>query len=383
VTIRAAAPRDLAFGEEEYRTRLARVQARLRAADIDVLLSFAPENIYYLTGFHTMGYYAYQLAAVPAAGEPVLLTRALEAGNVATYAWVEGRAYDDQEDVVMHTERLARSLGERVAVEKDAWFLEPGQYERLCAALGQPSLVDGTQLIDRERLVKSAAEIGYIRQAAHLAARGLQVGVEAVRPGVRECDVAAAMQYALIGAGSDPTSVYVQSGYRAGQAHQPYSQRVLEAGDVIVFELAGVVRRYGAALATTVFVGEPDPELARMAAVNRAALEDLLREIRPGLTSGEVDELGRRAFRAEGLEHLFLHRTGYSMGIGFPPGWGEWDLMDFRPHGRYLLEPNTCWHLVPHLIERGRGATSYSQTILVTDAGVESLTDFPQLQYVR
>src|SRR5581483_5172178 len=138
-------------------------------------LTHTPENIYYLTGYQTAGYYAYQVLIVGERGEPLLLVRRLEEVNVLLGSWVQQRRiYQDTDDVAEETYRALAELGlssGRVGLEKEAWFFSIGQYERLCRRLGAGAeVVDATGLIERLRVVKSAAEIACIRQAAVAAA---------------------------------------------------------------------------------------------------------------------------------------------------------------------------------------------------------------------
>src|SRR5215813_6342530 len=116
-----------AFTTDEFKGRVARVQAAMAAKGFDVLLLHSPENIYYLTGYQTSGYFAYQMLAVPPDGAPVLLVRYLERGNVHEYSWLDSyETWREGDDAVERSVAVIASLGAedaRIGIEKSGWFL--------------------------------------------------------------------------------------------------------------------------------------------------------------------------------------------------------------------------------------------------------------------
>jgi Xaa-Pro dipeptidase len=120
-----------------------------------------------------------------------------------------------------------------------------------------------------------------------------------------------------------------------------------------------------------------------MAAVMIEALETIIGAIRPGVTSGSVDEAGRGVVERAGLAEHWLHRTGYSIGVGFPPGWGEGHIFDLKPKDDRRLAAGMTFHLVPLLLLPGTGAMGFSETVLVTRTGCEVLTRVPRRLLVR
>jgi Xaa-Pro dipeptidase len=113
------------------------------------------------------------------------------------------------------------------------------------------------------------------------------------------------------------------------------------------------------------------------------ALEAILGAIRPGATSAAVDQAGRQIVEQAGLGKYWLHRTGYSIGVGFPPGWGEGHIFDLKPHDDRRLEAGMTFHLVPLLLIPDTGAMGFSETVLVTRTGCEVLTRIPRRLFVR
>lgn len=142
-------------------------------------------------------------------------------------------------------------------------------------------------------------------------------------------------------------------------------------------EMGGTYCRYNSAMSRTVLVGQPDPRLRRMAQVSTDALAAARAKFRPGATSGEVDFAARDTIARAGLADAFKHRTGYSIGIGYPPDWGEGRLQSIKEGDPTVLEPGMVFHLIPDLKLAGLGGAVCSEVLLVTDTGHEVLTPYP------
>ena len=176
-----------AFSTEEFQDRLRRVQAEMSGRGIDVLLIHAPENIYYLTGHQTSGYFAYQVLMVPPEGDPRLLLRYLERGNVAEYSCLDhAETWREGDDVVAKTLDLVNGVEcpvTTVGIEKGSWFLTAAVAEQLTRQLPYAMFVDATGLVDRQRLIKSEAEIGHLRRAGAVAEIEQRAAFEALAGG--------------------------------------------------------------------------------------------------------------------------------------------------------------------------------------------------------
>ena len=183
-----------------------------------MLLVTTPENLYYLSGYQTPGYYWYQTLIVLPGREPVLITRLNESSNIEPLSWVEdSRPYGDADDWIAKTKETLEDLGvagKRIGIEKKSWFITIDNLERLTAAMPSATIVDGSNLVEEGRVVKSPQEVTYIRQAARAAEAGILAGIEASEVGATENDVAAEIHRAQIRAGSEYTGlpIFVQAG---------------------------------------------------------------------------------------------------------------------------------------------------------------------------
>ena len=380
---------NLPFSTKEYRNRVTKVQTTLRQRGIDVLLVTIPENNYYLSGYNTTGYYMYQGLLVPASGEPVPIVRSLEQTLLETGTWIgSGEVYRDTDDPAEFTARVVQKhfgTGLTVGVEEDGFFL-PVQFHRtILAAMPDATLVDASGIVEAQRAIKSPQELEYIRHACRAATDGLIRGIDAVKAGTNENRIAAEVYQGLLEAGSEypGDQPYVAAGWRSGLAHATWSNRQVDEGDIVFLEIGGSINRYAGAHMRVVACGKPDPEAERRADVVSEALTAAIDEIKPGARSGDVDDACRGVIERAGYGQYFRHRTGYSLGLGFPPGWGEGHIADLKPDGDTELQPNTVYHLVPILHDPSCFGIGMSESVLVTDTGCEVLTAYPRELQVR
>ena len=362
-----------AFSTAEFQARLARVRDEMQRQHIDVLLVSAPENICYLTGYQTSGYFAYQALIIAENGPPLLLIRHLERGNVAEYSWLsDAVTWKEGDDIVAITLDLLRAEGAGnrcVGIEKRAWFLTVAVAEPLIAGLSSSRIVDADRLIDRVRLVKSAAEIGYVRRAARIAELEQRAAWAAISATACEADIAAAIYGAGINAGCEYTGLphHIMSGYRYDVGHANWTGKQVRRGELVLLELYGCVERYHATQMRTVSVGPPSDATKRASEVVIAAQDAALAAMRPGASASAIDALVREPIRR--IRPDYVNRTGYSTGIGFPPRTGEWDAADFNEQEDWELKENMVFHMLA--LAQGFGI---SETVLVTATGIERLT---------
>ena len=367
------------FEPAEFASRQEHFQAALRAAELPVAVVNTPENICYLCGHETAGYYTYQCLIVPAEGDPVLLLRETEVvnGRETTYLdRIEGFA--DIDDPLARTAELVAELApgaRRVGLEEKSWFLTPANHGRLHALLGSEA-VGIDDLVAGLRLVKSPAEIGQLRQAAAVTNAAVRAAALAAVPGARERDVAAVAFATLIAEGSEYVGMepFVASGPRAGSIHASWSDRVIQPGEGVLLELAASRGRYHAPLMYTVWSGELAEPAARMAEACQAARDATIAAIAPGATPAQAHAVCRATIDSHGLLHTYRKRSGYSVGIAFAPDWGEGHVLSLQETEHREFVPGMVVHVVPTLRLAGAAGYGFSGTVLVTSDGAEVLT---------
>ncbi|HUI17812.1 MAG TPA: Xaa-Pro peptidase family protein [Alphaproteobacteria bacterium] len=372
----------LPFAPEEYRRRLAAVRHAMATRGIEVLVTAIPENIYYLTGYDSMGYFTYQVLIIPLEGEMVFLTRALNLDKASIHSCLDRiEGWDDLSSPAEATVRVLKHYKldrARIANQNEAWFLSVAHYKQICAQLGRGELLDGSGLIEAVRLRKSPQELAYIRHAAAAATASLAAGIAATVAGTHDHAIAAEAARALFAAGSEYLghSFQIVAGSEAGLSFETWGRRQIKPDDCVYMEMGGTYLRYHAMVSRTVLVGRPDARLARMAEISCQALAAARAAVKPGATAGAVDRAARDLIARAGLADAFKHRTGYSVGIGYPPDWGEGRLQSIKENDGTVLEPGMVFHLIPDLKLAGLGGAVCSETVLVTASGHEVLTPF-------
>jgi len=378
-----ARPAELPFPLQTYRHRLHRLQSALGEQALSGALLFDPENIYWLCGYQSIGYFTFQCLFVPAEGGPALVSRRVNGFLASVTPTLERFVQIDDTDEP--TEVLARFLlsalpaQARLGVETGAWYLTVQDFQSLQARMPEVRLEAWSGYIERQRVRKTGEELDRIRAAARTAVAGLDAALRELGPGKTDNDIAAAMYGANIRAGGEYLghAPLVVTGPRTALCFALWRRERIEPGDVVLLEAGGCVDRYHAMIARSAVVGDPSPQQARVARTLIDALEAAIEAIAPGRTSGQVDAACRRVVEAAGLGRAFTHRAAYSVGIGFPPNWAEGKTLSIRPDDRTVLEPGMTFHVVPTLFFEEFGMC-FSETVLVTDDGREVLTDYPR-----
>ncbi len=364
-----------------YAERLQCIQEALGQRDLGGLLLFDPENMFWLTGYQTIGYFTFQAMLVPLAGAPVVISRIVNRDLALAHVTIG--AFEAVVDTADPVEVLAQALdrhaaGSRLGLELSSRYLSVRDHQRLGALTGA-ELVDGSGIIEPWRPVKHDSEIERMRRAARAAEAGLAAAIDAVAPGRTENDVAAAMFQASIAAGSEYLGhpPLVVAGEATSLCFAMWQRREIHRGDVVLLETAGCVDRYHAMLSRPVVVGRPSAEHQRAADALQAVLETAIAEIRPGVAAAEVDRRCRREVEKRGMGAYFRHRSAYGIGIGFPPNWSEGHIFAIRPDDDLVLAPNMTFHVIPTLFTPSFGMC-FSDSVRVTEDGCEVLTDFPR-----
>ncbi len=362
-----------AFPTSEFETRMANVQSAMHDQRIDLLLLHAPENIYYLTGYQTCGYFAYQMLAVPPRGTPVLLVRYLERGNIHEYSWLEAyETWKEGDDVAIRSVEVIKKVGAedaRIGIEKSSWFLTLDVAERLRTALPRVTWSDASQLVEKIRIIKSERELSYIARAGAIAEAEMRAAMEVLRDGVTEAEVAAAIYQAGVLRGCEYTGLphHIMSGHRYDVCHANWSPKKIVKGELVLLELYGCVERYHATQMRTFSIGTPSRDVQEAADLVVKAQDEALKALKPGASSLDVDRLVRQPIR--GIRPDYYNRSGYSTGIGFPPRTAEWETLDFNEQSDWIVREGMAFHMLA--LAKGFGI---SETVIVTAMGGERVT---------
>jgi Xaa-Pro dipeptidase len=371
------APR-MAVALQEYAQRVAKTRRWMREHDVDLLILNQPEHYNWLSGYDPTSVFYHQSLIVPAGDEPLtLICNKAELALCEETCWVRDvRVVWTHEDQTAHTLELLRERGllaaRKIGLNLMSYHLRPRYAFELRDALAGAELVDVTAVLDDLRLVKSPAEIEYLRRAARVADIGVSAGIEAIAPGVSDRDVMAAIQHAVSAAGGEfPAYPFLVDA--RGTLHGTPIGKVLQAGDTVYMEVSGVVRRYHCNISRTVVLGEPSARLRELYAVAKDALDRATDALRPGVSVREIVELVAKL--QSGYEQNTWGRFGFSMEIAYPPIWiGGLSLMRGDEH---VLEPGIVITMEPGLSYAAGATMMFGNNVLVTDGDPEVLNDVP------
>lgn len=370
---------DMTFPMAEYRRRLDELRKRMEQRLLDAVIVTDPGNLMYLTDYQTTGYSYFQALVVPIDDEPFMITRKLEESNVHARTWVERtRPYVDTGDAIQMLAESLREfgLGHRyIGYERNSYFFPAYQQDRIHTTFKDGRLLDCYGIVEEGRVCKSPAEIAVMRKAAAATEAGMRAGFEACEAGATENEIAAAISVGMFRAGGEPPAVmpYVASGPRSMIGHATWEGRVVQPGEHVFLEVGGCFRRYHTAMMRTVLLGELTPSMHKAQELMKQALEEVKAIIRPGLTVSDADNLVRAIITHNDVGAELITRSGYSIGIAFPPSWDEGNIISLKQGDGTVLREGMTFHIIPWMwgID-GDKTAGISDTIHVTANGCAS-----------
>jgi ectoine hydrolase len=387
----------LHFPLSEYHRRIAKTRKAMEARGLDLIIVSDPSNMAWLTGYDGWSFYTHQAVLLALDGEPVWWGRGMDAQGARRTVFMAHDNIVGYEDTYVQNplkhpmEDLARTIAARgwdsgrIGVEMDNYWFSAAANQTLRLRLDAASFSDATGLVNWQRSVKSDHEVEFIRRAAAIVDAMHAKVIELVEPGLRKNVLVAEIQkQAILGAGGHWGDYcafvpMLPSGIDATAPHLTWDDRPFLNNEGTFFELGGCYRRYHAPLSRTVYLGKPPQKFLDAEKAVSEATEAGLDLCKPGVTCGEVAEaffgtLQKRGFTKDS-------RAGYSIGLSYPPDWGERTL-SIRRGDKTVLEPNMTLHFMPALW-LDDGGLELSETILITQNGVECLCKTPRKLVIK
>ena len=370
-----------AFPVVEYEARLAALEARVAAARVDALLIHVPENVLYVSGFHTPGYYYPQWVIVVPGRKPMIVLRALEALSLPVRSWFGPEQLmtfaDNQEPLEVLAEALVQLglAGGHLAIEKSGWYFTVAMLEQLQQRFPNLRLADADGMVERLRMVKSPAEIAHIEEACRITEAGMQAAIDNFRIGMTEAELAAHVHFEMTRLGSEYVGlpIFLMSGHRQLAPHSVWSRdKKIVAGENLFLEIAASWHRYAGALFRTFAIGGITQRNRDNMDVAVAMLEAAVDSIRPGVTSDFVNKQVGIVAERNGV--TIRKRCGYSMGLNFAPDWGEGSFLELADDDDTVLREGMVFHLPETVRRPGEPLVATSETVLVTADGCRPLT---------
>ena len=372
----------LHFTKEEFSSRKSKVVAELKKQNLDALLMFKQESMYWLTGYDTFGYVFFQSLILTSKGDLVLLTRApdlRQAQNTSIIKdiriWIdneESKPSDELKNILSELNLEKSNLG----IEYDSYGLTGKNAIELNNSLRNfLKLHDKSQLISKQRLVKSSQEIKYVKKASELADKALDEVWKNAKIGISEGKILAEMQKVIFEGGGDyPANEFiVGSGHNALLCRYQAEKRILSNPDQLTIEWAGAYKHYHSAMMRTIPIGKANPKHYKMHEACLEALTKCKEKLISGNTVGEVFNQHAKTFDKLGYNKSRMNACGYSLGATFSPNWMDVPPMIFA-NNPLILKSGMIFFMHMILMDsENQLAMNLGETYLVTEKGNERL----------
>ena len=386
------------FEKKEYKERLNKVKAEMQIRGIDLLISSDPANMNYLTGYDAWSFYYAQCVLVHInEDEPICFLRDQDVGGAYIKTYLQDKNIIKYPEKYIHTppshpyEHLVEIIKQkkwdnvRIGVEMDSHYFTATCFEKLLTGLNRATFHDSERLVNWVRIVKSDAEIKLMQAAARISENTMKTAFEVIKPGVRQCDAVADIQKSLFNGtpefGGDYASIatLLPTGKGTSASHLTATEDKFVKGEATIIEISGVHKRYHCPMARTVLLGEKNQKKIDTMKATNEALDAGISAIKPGNTANDVAQKFWGVLDKYGIKKE--SRTGYSIGIGYPPDWGE-QTLNISKGDKTLLQPNVTFHMIA-VMQFGEWGVEASESVRVTEKGSELFCNLSRELHIK
>lgn len=366
-------------GDELHAAKQKKIQDAIAEKGLDGLLLTKSEAVRYVTDFYVKGYRPFNepeyLAVIPKGREPV----------VGHTSGSDNYRIQIRSDIKVHRKLPSINKWAKPIVQIlsdynltagciGTDFLPFHIHEQIKKALPKVEFVDISEMWVDLTAIKHPIEIELLRKAVKITEKGLEAAIEAIKPGVREYEVAAWAEYNMRKNGSEmtPFITNIASGVNCAIFERISTDKVIKEGEMVIIDLGCVWRGYTGDLGRTVCVGEPSKIRKDIYKADYLALQEAIKAVKPGVTCGEIDAIARRVIKEQGYEkyeHKF--QTGHQLGYGLHGEPAINRNVDFvlKPGMVMAIEPRITIFDKPEI-----GGVHLEDAVLVTETGYEKLS---------
>ena len=379
-----------AFDRSEYINRLLKVKKMMNEKGFDMLICQDPANMCWLTGFDGWSFYTPQAVIVHLNEEwPIWFGREQDAKSaIITTNIPQSNIVAFSEPLVHHKTlhpfdelcdyiKLKKWENNKIGVDFDAHYFTARAYKHLYTGLPNAKISDNNELVNWERLIKSPKELQYMREAGVICTNTMRRAIEKISPGVPEYEIIAEIYKNQIngvnGKYGDYTGLcpLIQVGEKTSTPHLTWSAEPLPKEGLVVLEIGAARRHYHAPLTRTTYIGKAPQEVSNLASTIIEAGNKAFEVAKPGTTCAEVESIWQKELNKNGFEKK--SRVGYSIGLNFPPDWGE-RTASLRVGDNTILKEGMCFHFQSGVWLDNFGA-AISESIVIGKNGAERLCD--------
>ena len=386
------------FNKQEYIERLKKVKISMQKKGIDLLISQDPANMNYLTGYDAWSFYYAQCVLVHVdEDEPICFVRAQDVGGAYIKTYLKDENIIEYDEKYIHTwplhpyQYLTEIIKKRkwdnlnIGLEMDSHYFTAFCYETIKKGLPNAKFKDAERLVNWVRVVKSNAEIKLMQSAARIVESGMKTAFKSINPGVRQCDAVAEIQKALFNGtkefGGDYPSIatLLPTGKGTSASHLTHTDEKFVSGEATIIEIAGAYKRYHCPMARTVLLGKKDQKKIDTMKATNEALDAGISVTKPGNT---VDDIAQKFWGILDKYNIKKDsRTGYSIGIGYPPDWGE-QTFNILKGDKTILQPNVTFHMIA-VMQFGDWGVEASEAVRVTETGSELFCNLSRELHIK
>ena len=386
------------FEKKEYKERLSKIKSVMQKKGIDLLISQDPANMNYLTGYDAWSFYYAQCVLVHInENEPICFLRAQDVGGAYIKTYLQHKNIIKYHEKYIHTwpshpyDYLVEIIKQKkwdklnIALEMDSHYFTAFCYEKIKTGLPNAKIKDAERLVNWVRVVKSDSEIQLMKSAARITEKGMKTAFESINPDVRQCDAIAAIQKTLFSGtpefGGDYPSIatLLPTGKGTSASHLTATEDKFVSGEASIIEISGVFKRYHCPMARTVLLGKKDQKKIDTMKATNEALDAGIEATKPGNTADDVAQKFWKVLDKYGIKKE--SRTGYSIGIGYPPDWGEHTL-NIQKGDKTVLQPDVTFHMIA-VMQFGDWGVEASESIRVTEKGYELFCSLSRELHVK
>ncbi|WP_265500817.1 ectoine hydrolase DoeA [Paracoccus beibuensis] len=387
------------FSTAEYEERLAKTRASMEKLGLDLLIVSDPSNMAWLTGYDGWSFYVHQCVIVGPTGSPIWFGRGQDAQGALRTVWMTDDhiiGYPDYyvQSVERHPmDYLWATLADKgwhtgfIGVEMDNYWYTAKAHERLVHGLPEAQILDATGLVNWQRAIKTPKELQYMRKAARIVERMHRRIADKIEVGMRKCDLVAEIYDSGLrydewsGHGGDYPAIVplLPSGPDAAAPHLTWDDLPMKQDEGTFFEIAGCYQRYHVPLSRTIFLGTPPKEMLEAEKAVLEGMEAGLAAARPGNTCEDIANAFFTVLDRHGI--VKDNRTGYPIGLSYPPDWGE-RTMSLRRGDRTELKPGMTFHFMTGLWMEGWGYET-TESLVITEREPELFCSIPRRMLVK
>lgn len=356
-----------------YQLRFQELRKYMKVHELEAVIITSPKNVFYLTGFLTRPYERFIGLIIQKDEEPVLILPELDleaAQEESNIQYIVTHS-DTQNPYEILKQKFPLGT-KKIGIEKGEWLVR--RLEDLQKNIPGMDYDDIGVALQEMRMIKTKDEVNCLRKAVQISEHALKVAINNFKIGMNELEVVAELEYQLKRNGSIGLTFnpIVLSGEKTSLPHGVSGPRTVRAGELLMVDLTALYGGYYSDITRTFAVGDVDLSLKGIYDIVLAANLAAIEATKPGVPMGSLDRKARDLITCKGYGQYFSHRVGHGLGLG------NHEYPSIHCENNELLKTGMVFTIEPGIYVPGIGGVRIEDDVLVTDKGVEVLSNFPK-----